>query len=350
MKLMAKEAPPAEFESGGKPCFIIAEAGVNHNGDIEIAKALINSAADAGADAVKFQTFHVDEIVTFKSEKASYQKRANEKTQYQMLKRLELSFDDFIELKQFSDKRGIEFLSTPYDIKSVRFLDGLGQKKFKIASADIVNRPLIEEITKTGKQIILSTGMATLEEIKRTLLLVNSLGGNDVVLLHCTTSYPAPYAHVNMRSMLMLKNTFNMPMGYSDHTVGIEIPIMAVTLGAKIIEKHLTLDRRLEGPDHFASIEPDELKNMVQAIRHVETAFGSSEKKMSPGEKENIFYMRRSIHASRDLKIGDEITEDHINIVRPNEGIEPWSYNNLIGKKVKADIEKGMPITWGDIT
>ena len=332
-----------------EPCFIIAEAGVNHNGSIELAKKLIDVAKSAGADAVKFQTFHAEEIVTLKSKKAIYQYRAKEKTQYEMLKALELSFDEFRELKTYCDNKDIEFISTPYDIKSVKFLNEIGVNRFKVASADIINKPLIETIAKTEKQIILSTGMATLGEIERTISLINDLGNRDIIFLHCTTSYPTPYEQVNMNVLGTLKKAFGLPVGYSDHTLGIEIPIMAVSMGAKVIEKHFTLDRTMEGPDHFASLEPDELKKMVGEIRNVEKGFGSERKEITDEEKKNIFFMRRSIHASEDIKEGGIIKENNIKITRPFDGIEPWVLDVILGKKIKVKLKKDEPIKWEDL-
>lgn len=332
-----------------EPCFIIAEAGVNHNGSVELAKKLIDVAKEAGADAVKFQTFRAEEIVTLKSKKAIYQHRAKEKTQYEMLKNLELSFDEFRELKKYCDNKSIEFISTPYDIKSVEFLNEIGVNRFKVASADLINKPLIEAIAKTKKQIILSTGMATLGEIERTIAVINDFGNTDIIILHCTTSYPTPYEQVNMNVLGTLKKAFGLPVGYSDHTLGIEIPIMAVSMGAKVIEKHFTLDRTMEGPDHFASLEPDELKKMVEAIRNVEEAFGSERKEITDEEKKNIFFMRRSIHASEDIKEGEIIKENNIKITRPFDGIEPWVLDVLLGKKIKVKVKKDEPIKWEDL-
>jgi N-acetylneuraminate synthase len=337
------------FKISENRTFIIAEAGVNHNGFVEIAKKLIDVAKDAGADAVKFQTFHAEELVTLGSKKAIYQNRAKEKTQYEMLKNLELSFDEFRELKKYCDNKGIVFISTPYDIKSVEFLNEIGVNRFKVASADIINKSLIEAIAKTEKQIILSTGMATLGEIERTISYINDFGNTDIALLHCTTNYPTPYEQVNMNVLHTLKKAFGLPVGYSDHTLGIEIPIMAVSLGAEVIEKHFTLDRTMEGPDHFASLEPDELKKMVEAIRNVEKAFGSERKEITDEEKKNIFFMRRSIHASEDMKEGGVIKEDNIKITRPFDGIEPWFLDIVLGKKIKINVKNDEPIRWGDL-
>jgi N-acetylneuraminate synthase len=337
------------FKISENRTFIIAEAGVNHNGDFTLAKKLIDVAKDVGADAVKFQTFHAEEIVTLKSEKAIYQHRAKEKTQYEMLKNLELTFDEFRELKKYCNNKAIEFISTPYDCKSVEFLNEIGVNRFKVASADLINKPLIEAIAKTEKQIILSTGMATLGEIERTISLISDLGNTDIILLHCTTSYPTPYEQVNMNVLDTLKKAFGLPVGYSDHTLGIEIPIMAVSIGAEVIEKHFTLDRTMEGPDHFASLEPNELKKMVEAIRNVEKAFGSERKAITNEEKKNILFMRRSIHASEDIKEGEIITENNIKITRPFDGIEPWFLNNILGKKIKNNVKKNEPIKWDDL-
>ena len=330
-------------------CFIIAEAGVNHNGSIELAKKLIDTAKDAEADAIKFQTFHAEEIVSLRTKKAIYQYRAKEKTQYEMLKNLELTFGEFRELKKYCDNKGIEFISTPYDIKSVEFLNEIGVNRFKVASADLINKPLIEAIAKTKKQIILSGGMATLGEIERTISLINDFGNEDIIILHCTTSYPTPYEQVNMKVLGTLKKAFGLPVGYSDHTLGIEIPIMAVSLGAEVIEKHFTLDRTMEGPDHFASLEPDELKKMVEAIRNVEKAFGSRKKEITEEEKKNLFFMRRSMHASEDIKQGEILKENNIKITRPFNGIEPWFLDIILGKKIKTNVKKDEPIKWDDL-
>jgi len=332
----------------GEPCFIIAEAGVNHNGDINLAKRLIDGAKEAGADAVKFQTFTADELVTRDAAKAGYQHRAKESKQYEMLQNLELSYDEFRELKKYCGDKGIEFMSTPYDIKSVAFLDGL-VNRFKIASADLINKPLIEAVARTKKQVILSAGMATLAEIERAISLINGLGNGNIILLHCTTSYPAPYDQVNMKVLPTLQSSFGLPVGYSDHTPGITIPIMAVSLGARVIEKHFALDRTMPGPDHFASLEPGELKEMVKAIRDVEFALGSSRKELTDEEKKNFFFMRRSLHAAADIAEGETIKESNIKIVRPFDAIEPWFLDNVLGRRAKAAIKKESPIRWEDL-
>jgi N,N'-diacetyllegionaminate synthase len=329
-----------------KPCFIIAEIGVNHNGSLEIAKSLIDEVKNIGADAVKFQTFKVEEIVSLNTKKADYQERAKEKTQFEMLKRLQLSYDEIEDLKKYCDKKEIEFISTPYDIESVDFLNQIGINKFKIASADLINKPLIRRIANTKKQVILSTGMATLEEIEKTVEFIQKCGNSDIVILHCITSYPAPYDKINMNILKKLKNKFDFPIGYSDHTLDYEIAVMAVSFGAKVIEKHITLDRSMEGPDHFASLEPDEFNRMVKSIRNVEKAFGSEIKLPIEIEKNNMYFMRRSIHAREDIKKGETINENNIKITRPFDGINPWFYDEVLGKKTKKNIKKDKSITW----
>lgn len=328
--------------------FIIAEAGVNHNGDMGIAKKLIDCAVRAGADAVKFQTFKAERLVLKAAKKAPYQLRTNgfKRSQFGMLKRLELGYDEFQKLKRYCDLRGIEFISTPYDIESVRFLNDIGVNRFKVASADLINKPLIEAVARTKKQIILSIGMATLGEVSRTITFLNTIANKNIVLLHCTTNYPASYGQVNMNVLRMLKDKFCLPIGYSDHTPGIEISIMAVSLGAEFIEKHFTLSHKMKGPDHSASLEPDELVKMIKAIRNVEEAFGSNKKKLTMEEKKNIFFMRRGIHAAKDIEKGQLIKESDIKITRPFDGIEPWFLDCLLSKKTKAVIKKDKPIRW----
>lgn len=332
-----------------KPCFIIAEAGVNHNGDIKVAKKLVDVAKYSGVDAVKFQTFKSENIIVPGTKKANYQKRAEEKTQYEMLKKLELKQEEFIELKSYCDEKEIEFISTPYDVESIDFLNKLKVNRYKVASADIVNKELLEAIAKTKKQVILSTGMATIKEVKRAFLIINKSGNNNVVLLHCTTMYPTSYENVNMNFLKTLKETFDIPVGYSDHTIGIQIPIMAVSLGATVLEKHLTLDRNMKGPDHFASLTSEEMKNMVESIRYVEKAFGKKNKTMTDEENKNMLIMRRSIHSSNNIKKGETITRNSLKITRPNDGIEAWSIDKVIGSKALKEIKKDSPIKWSDI-
>ena len=329
--------------------FVIAEAGVNHNGDMEIAKQLIDAAVHCGADAVKFQTFNAENLVTPDSKTAAHQKRSGMNNQFDLLKSQEFSFDEFKELKRYCDRKKIEFISTPYDVESVRLLDDIGVKKFKIASAELVNKPVVKAIALTKKPILLATGMSTMDEVERTIDCIKKNGGGNITLLHCTSSYPAPYDQVNMKVMQTLQNMFNLPVGYSDHTRGIEIPIMAVSMGAVVLEKHFTLDQKMIGPDHWASAEPEEFKKMVDAIRNVEKAFGTHEKIVTENEKSNMLYMRRSVHAVHDIKKGETIKEEDIKILRINDGISSWDIDKVIGKTAKKDIKQFQPITRRDI-
>lgn len=339
----------AEKKIGLKnPCFIIAEAGVNHNGDITLAKRLIDAALNAGADAVKFQTFKADALVTFSAEKAEYQIKntGTEESQYQMIKHLELSDQELQELFFYSQSIGIIFLSTPFDEGSVDLLDELGVPAFKIPSGEITNIPLLKKIAEKKKPIILSTGMATLGEVEESVVSLHQYGAKEIILLHCTTSYPAPINSVNLLAMETLHNAFKVPVGYSDHTQGITIPVAAVALGACVLEKHFTIDRNLPGPDHQSSLEPDELKAMVQAIRDVECAFGNGVK--FPSKEEEIIkkVVRKSIVAISDINAGDFILPNHIAIKRPGTGIEPKNFKFLVGKRAKNVILKDQVIMW----
>ena len=318
--------------------FIIAEAGVNHNGSLEIAKQLVDKALWAGADCIKFQTFKAENLVNKTAKKAEYQVNNTKSrgNQLDMLKKLELSFGDFIELKKYCGKKGIMFLSTPFDMESIEFLEPLIEM-FKIPSGEITNLPYLRKINSYKKEVILSTGMADLDEIQAAL---NALKDCRVTLLHCTTEYPCPYSAVNMKAMLTMKNKFNLPVGYSDHTQGIEIPVMAVSMGAKIIEKHFTLDKNMEGPDHKASLEPDELKAMVKSIRNVEKAFGMGIKTPQEAEKKNIEITRKSIVAKCDIKKGEKFSEKNLTCKRPGTGISPMKWDEIIGKTAQKDYKK----------
>ncbi len=334
------------------PCFIIAEAGVNHNGDITLAKQLINAAVDAGADAVKFQTFRADAVVTSTAEKASYQKETTgvEESQYEMIKQLELTYQEFQELNDYAVSKEIIFLSTPFDEDSVDFLDQLGVPAFKIPSGEITNVLLLKKIAETKKPIILSTGMATLGEVEEAVSYLRQHGAQEIVLLHCTTSYPAPIHSVNLRAMETMSCAFKVPVGYSDHTEGITIPIAAAAMGAKVIEKHFTLDRSLPGPDHRASLEPDELKAMVLAIRDVERASGDGVKCQNLVEDNTKKIGRRSIVARYDIDVGDLLSERNITVKRPGTGINPKYFFQIIGKKTKKRINMNAQISWDDIS
>ena len=317
---------------------IIAEAGVNHNGKLDIAMKLAETAKKCGADIVKFQTFNVNKLVSRYAQMAEYQKRnmGSEDTQAAMLNRLALYEDDFVQLSDYCKNIGIGFLSTPFDTDSVRFLNGI-QDIWKIPSGEITNYPYLVEIAKTGKDIILSTGMSTLDEVKDAWDVLHKNGSGNVTLLHCTTEYPAPYEEVNLKAMKMLQEVFHCPVGYSDHTKGIEVPIAAAAMGAVIIEKHFTLDKTMEGPDHKASLEPYELKNMVDAIRNIESAMGTGEKKPSDSELKNIDIARKSIVAIRNIKAGELFTEENITTKRPGIGISPMRWNDVIGTKASRD-------------
>ncbi len=311
--------------------FIIAEAGVNHNGSIELAKEMVNKALEAGVDCIKFQTFKAENLVNQEAQKAEYQIKNTGKNenQYSMLKNLQLSFEDFAELKEYTEKKGLMFLSTPFDLESCDFLNNLGMSIFKIPSGEITNLPYLRKVNSYKKDVILSTGMATLEEIQEALKVLKDC---NVKLLHCTTEYPCPYESVNMNAMLTMKKVFNLPTGYSDHTQGIEIPIMAVSMGAEIIEKHFTLDKNMEGPDHKASLEPDELKQMVESIRNVEKAFGDGKKEPQQAELKNIAIARKSIVAKCNIKKGEIFTEKNLTTKRPGNGISPMKWDDIIGK------------------
>ena len=330
------------------PCFIIAEAGVNHNGDITLAKKLIDVAVEAGADAVKFQTFKTENVVTPTAEKAEYQKATTGATesQYEMIKRLELSETDFWELSEYAKGAGIIFLSTPFDEESVDLLDQIGVPAFKIPSGEITNYPLLKKIAQKSKPIILSTGMATLGEVEGALNHLKMHGAEEIVLLHCTTSYPAPIASVNLRAMETLRCAFRVPVGYSDHTEGITIPIAAAAMGARAIEKHFTLDRTLPGPDHRASLEPGELAAMVKAVRDVELARGSGVK--CPTEEEEVIkrVARKSVVAKRDIRAGDILTEGDLAIKRPGTGIEPKYFDAVVRRRAKVSIQRDQVIRW----
>ena len=332
----------------GEPCFIIAEAGVNHNGDVNLAKKLIDVAKEAEADAVKFQTFRAEEVVTKSAGKADYQKQTTGtgESQFEMIKKLELAEGDFKELFAYARGKGIIFLSSPFDRKSVDLLDELGVPAFKIASGEITNFPFLKHVASKRKPIILSTGMSILEEIGEALGVIRKEGVEDIILLHCVSSYPAKIEDTNLRAMVTLKHAFKLPVGLSDHTLGITIPIAVVALGACLIEKHLTLDKNLPGPDHKASLEPGELKQMVTAIRDVEKALGDGLKRPTKGEEENKKVGRRSIVARVDITKGTVITEDMLDVKRPGTGIEPRYMNLLLGKRARKDIKRDAFIMW----
>jgi N,N'-diacetyllegionaminate synthase len=315
--------------------FIIAEAGVNHNGSIDLAKKLIDEASNAGADAVKFQTFKAKDLVSKKAQKAEYQKRATDKkeSQFDMIKKLELNVEMHKELISYCDSKNIMFLSSPFDLDSIKLLDELGLSIFKIPSGEITNLLYLRQIGRLNKKVILSTGMADTNEIKDALdaLISNGTKKENITVLHANTMYPTPLKDVNLRAMLTIGNTFDIAFGYSDHTLGIEVDIAAVAMGAKCIEKHFTLDNTMEGPDHKASLEPGELRSMVTAIRNIEVALGSSIKKPSNSERPNMQVVRKSIVAKKNIKKGDILCEKNLVIKRPGNGISPMRWDDIIG-------------------
>lgn len=321
--------------------FIIAEAGVNHNGSLEIAKKLIDSAVDAGADAVKFQTFKTENIVCKNAGKAEYQKNTTDaaENQFDMLKKLELTEEMHEEIMQYCEKSGIQFLSTPFDLDSIDYLEGLGITMMKVPSGEITNYPYLKKIGQTKKPVIISTGMSELEEVEAAIKVLRDNGSEEITVLHCNTEYPTPYKDVNLKAILSLKEKLNLKVGYSDHTLGIEIPIAAVAIGAEVVEKHFTLDKKMEGPDHKASLEPHELKAMVQAIRNVEHALGTGVKIPSPSEKKNITVARKSIVAKQKIAKGEVFTEENLTTKRPGNGVSPMCWNEVIGKLANREYE-----------
>jgi len=333
-----------------KKVFIIAEAGVNHNGCIDTAKKMIDLAAEAGADAIKFQTFRADNLLTPMAPKADYQKRMTnpDETQYLMIKKLELSFEMHQVLSQYCLKNEILFISSPFDKDSVELLNNLAIPLFKIPSGEITNLPFLRQIGKIGKPVILSTGMATLNEIRdaTAILAKNGLSYKKIALLHCTTDYPADFEEVNLKAMNTISKAFpDIYIGYSDHTPGIEVSIAAVGMGAKIIEKHFTLNKQMKGPDHKASLEPHELKTMINAIRNIEKAIGNGIKKPGNKEKKNISIVRKSIVAATTIQKGDFFCETNITAKRPGTGISPMLWDSIVGQQAKKEFQKDEPIT-----
>ena len=331
-----------------KNTLIIAEAGVNHNGDLSIAHKLIDAAANVGADIIKFQTFKASLITTKEVKKANYQVKNSpiEETQQEMLKKLELSFNDHEELIKHCNELNIEFLSTAFDLESINLLKKLQLKRVKIPSGEINNLPYLREIGTLNKPFIISSGMANLEDIKNAINEINRNLKKDITVLHCSSEYPADKKNVNLKAMKTIKRTFNLDVGYSDHTEGIEIAIAAVALGAKVIEKHFTLDKELEGPDHKASIEPIEFQNMVRSIRNVDRALGNGIKIPTQNEMENSVLVRKSIVAATNISKGEIFSKNNLTIKRPGNGISPMEWDNLIGKKASYDFEIDELIKW----
>lgn len=333
---------------------IIAEAGVNHNGNIKLAKKLIDIASDANADYVKFQTFKAENLAKKDAEKSEYQKSntKNNDTQYNMLKSLELSKKEHIELINYCQSKDIKFLSSAFDLDSLDFLLSLDCKLVKIPSGEINNYYYLEKISYQQTPVVLSTGMSTIDEIESAIKILtsNKLSINDITILHCNTEYPTPMIDVNLKAMLKIKEYFNVDIGYSDHTLGIEVPIAAVALGAKVIEKHFTIDRSLEGPDHACSLEPLELKNMVNALRNIEVACsGDGNKEPTASEIKNKSIARKSIYLNKDIKKGTKLAKDMITALRPGNGISPMEIPNLVGKTFNKDLKMSEKIAYEDL-
>ena len=321
--------------------FIIAEAGVNHNGSPETARRLADAAKSAGADCVKFQTFKAENLVSRGAQKAEYQKNTTGGgSQEEMLKKLELSCSDFRALKEYCDSIGICFLSTPFDLESIDFLNTIDMPFWKIPSGEITNYPYLHAIAKTGRPVVMSTGMCNMEEIREAIRALRENGAGEIRLLHCNTEYPTPFEDVNLKAMQTLRREFGLETGYSDHTQGIEVPIAAAAAGAVMIEKHFTLDRNMEGPDHKASLEPEELAAMVRAIRNIEKATGNGIKVPSPSEKKNIPVARKSIVAKTGIRAGEILTEENLTAKRPGTGISPMRWNEVIGTKAVRDFKE----------
>jgi N,N'-diacetyllegionaminate synthase len=329
----------------GNACYVIAEAGVNHNGSLEMAKRLVLAARQAGADSVKFQTFKTEKVISRLAPKAAYQEETTGagESQFDMVRKLELPFEGFRELQAYCKELGIEFLSTPFDFESADFLESLGVAAFKVPSGEITNLPFLEHIARKGKPLIVSTGMSDLEEVRAAMKVLTEVGKGGIVLLHCVSNYPAAPASVNLRAMTTLARAFGVPVGYSDHTQGIEIPLAAVALGACVIEKHFTLDRNLPGPDHRASLEPNELADMVRGIRNVEAALGDGVKRPVAEELNTAAVARRSLVAARDIDAGTRVTPELIAILRPGTGLPPSMRDRIIGKTAIRNIAEGTP-------
>lgn len=334
---------------------IIAEAGVNHNGDIKKAFQLVDAAAEAGVDYVKFQTFKAETIVSPTAKKADYQAKNignDDDSQFNMLKKLELSHENHLKLIEYCKLKNIKFFSTAFDVEGVNYLESLGLDLFKIPSGEITNFPYLRAISQKKMPVILSTGMSTLGEIEEALNILIKYGieRNEITVLHCNTEYPTPMGDVNLKAMLTIGEAFGVNIGYSDHTLGIEVSTAAVALGATIIEKHFTLDRNLPGPDHKASLNPEELKAMVSAIRNIELAIsGSGRKEPSQSEIKNINIARKSIHLKKDLEAGSIISEDDIISLRPGDGISSIRWNEVIGRKLRSDASAFDKLIWSDL-
>ncbi len=333
---------------------VIAEAGVNHNGSIEMAKSLIDVASEAGVDFIKFQSFKASKLVSPNAQKADYQKNNmgdNDDNQFKMLRDLELSEEDHIELLDYCNRKNVAFFSTAFDVDGLSYLDSLGLSIFKVPSGEIINYPYLRKLAEIGKPVILSTGMSDLIDIEKALeVLEQGIDRSMITILHCNTEYPTPMKDVNLKAMSTIESYFNTSVGYSDHTMGIEIPIAAVAMGARVIEKHFTLDRTLPGPDHKASLEPKELIDMVRAIRNIEEALsGSGKKEPSLSEQKNISIARKSIHTKNDLKKGSKLKEQDLIPLRPGDGISPMEWEKVVGKELLVDYKAFQKVQYSDL-
>tara|TARA_B100000315_G_scaffold258428_1_gene310478 strand:- start:863 stop:1900 length:1038 start_codon:yes stop_codon:yes gene_type:complete len=335
----------------GSPCFIIAEAGVNHNGSLEMAHRLVDVAVRAEADAVKFQTFKSQEVISVQAPKAAYQLQTTDgaESQLEMAQRLELPYHAFRELREDCLTKGILFLSTPFDDESTDFLDEMGVEVFKVPSGEITNFPFLNHVARKHKSVILSTGMSSLEEVESAICVIEKAGNRDIILLHCTSSYPADPAESNLRAMETMRNEFGFPVGYSDHTPGIEVSLAAVALGACVIEKHVTLDHSLPGPDHRASIDPVELQALVRGVRCVESALGDGIKRPVSGELDTMAIARRSLVAKRCLKSGVVLNLGDIAIKRPGTGIAPSELQYVVGRRLVRGLDRDQLLKWEDL-
>jgi len=335
----------------GHPCFIIAEAGVNHNGDVGLAERLVDAAIETGADAVKFQTFTAERLVTPKAPKADYQAAVTDaaESQVAMLRKLELSREAHVRLFEYARRRGITFLSTPFDEQSADLLDDLGVPLFKIASGEITNLLLLEHVARKRKPMVVSTGMSTLDEVGEAVRVIHKAGCPALALLHCTSNYPADPAESNLNAMITMRQAFDLPVGYSDHTPGLEVAVAAVALGASVLEKHLTLSREMPGPDHRASLEPGDFAAMVRAVRSVETALGDGIKRPMESERNTRAIARRSLVAATDLPAGTVLQAHHLAAKRPGLGLPPGELARLVGRRLTKSLQADDMINWSDV-
>lgn len=333
------------------PCFVIAEAGVNHNGDPDLARRLVDAAAEAGADAVKFQTFRAERVISPEAPKARYQLDTTDasESQLEMARQLELDAETHRALQAHARQQGILFLSTPFDEDSADLLAELGVPAYKIGSGEITNWPLLRHVARLGAPVILSTGMSFIGEVEDAVRVIRGEGNDRVVLLHCVSAYPTPPAEANLQAMETLSRAFGVPVGFSDHTLDIQVPLAAVALEARVLEKHLTLDRSLPGPDHRASLEPEEFADLVAKVRDVESAMGDGRKRPMPSEEDVRRVARRSLVLTRDVREGERIGEEAIQVLRPGDGIEPRHLSRVVGRRVARDLERGTVLRWEDL-